>query len=80
MVIFVDPVFVFETIGAVALPVPPVDAAYQSNPDPVAVKTGAVTPGHMAAGSVTVGAAGVGLIVVVIVALGPSQPFTVWDT
>ena len=77
MVIFVVPAFVFETIGAVALPVPPVDAAYQSNPDPAAVKTGAVTPGHMAAGSVTVGAAGSALTVSVTVVLGLLQPVAI---
>ena len=67
-------------VGAVDEPVPPVAAVYQSKLVPVAVSGTAVVFWQYVTGVVTPGAAGVGLIVTVIEARGPSQPLVDWLT
>ena len=66
-----------EGTGAVALPVPPVAAVYQSRLLPVAVRSVAVAFWQYVTGELTVGAAGVALIVTAIVDRGPSHPLIV---
>ncbi len=74
------PTVAVEGTGAVAEPVPPVAAVYQSKLDPVAVKAVAVAFWQYVTGVVTVGAAGVAVILTVICALGLSQLPVDWLT
>ena len=77
----VFPAVVVEGIGAVALPVPPVATVYHRRLVPVAVSAVAVSLRQYVTGVVTVGAAGNGLTVTTITALGLWQPFAfVWLT
>ena len=67
---------VVEGVGAVADPVPPVAAAYQSKFVPIAVNAVAVAfPEKI--GEFTIGAAGVAVTSTVITARGDSHPLTV---
>ena len=59
------PTVVVEGVGAVALPVPPVAVVYQSKPVPVAVRAVAVEFWQYVTGLVTVGNAGVVMIVTI---------------
>ncbi len=70
----IEPVGVVDGVGAVALPTPPVATVYHKRLVPVAVKATAVAFWQYVTGLVTVGAAGVGLTVTTIEALGLSQP------
>ena len=63
--------------GAAATPVPPVAFVYQSRLLPVAVQAVAVAFWQYVMGDVTVGAGVLVVILTVIVARGPSHPFTV---
>ena len=63
-----------------ALPVPPVDAAYHNKPVPVAVSAAEPVPWQYTTGLVTTGAGVDGSMFTLITALGPSQPFIVWVT
>ncbi len=67
------PVKAVEGVGAVAEPTPPAERVYQSRFVPVALSGVEASPWQYVTGLVTVGAAGVALIVTVIAALGPSQ-------
>jgi hypothetical protein len=69
-----------DGVGAVAEPVPPEAVVYQRRLVPVAVSAEAVAPWQYTTGLVTTGAAGVGLTVTSICALGPSQIPVVWLT
>ncbi len=74
------PAVAVEGVGAVADPAPPAAVVYQSRFVPVAVNADAVAPWQYVTGEVTIGAAGVALIVTVIDALGPSHVPVVWLT
>ena len=77
----VFPAAAVEGVGAVALPVPPVATVYHRRFVPVAVSAVAVSLRQYVTGVVTVGAAGNGLTVTTITALGLWQPFAfVWLT
>ena len=67
-------------VDAVAKPVPPVAAVYQSRLVPVAVKGTAALFSQYGAGVVTAGFAGVGLTVTVIKLLELAQPETLCVT
>ena len=69
----VFPVAAVDGVGAVAEPTPPAAVVYQRRLVPVAVKGTEAVPWQYTTGVITVGAAGVGLIVTVIAALGPSH-------
>lgn len=73
----VVPVEAVDGVGAVDEPVPPVALVYHSSPTPEADSGAAVVPMQYAGGAVAAGAAGSGLIVMVMAARGPSQPLTV---
>jgi hypothetical protein len=65
-----DPV---DGVGAVEDPVPPLAVVYHWRLVPAAVRAEAAAPWQYTTGLVTIGAAGVGLTVTSICALGPSQ-------
>ena len=67
-------------MGAVALPVPPVEAVYHNKFTPVAVKAVALVFWQYTTGVVTIGAGGGATIVTVISARSLSQGATVCDT
>jgi hypothetical protein len=70
-----------EGVGAVELPVPPVEVVYHNRPVPVAVSGAAVAPRQYVTGDVTTGADGNEFTVTTISALGPSQLLAfVWLT
>jgi hypothetical protein len=74
------PTVAVDGVGAVAVPVPPVAVVYHNKFVPVAVSAIAVAAWQYATGDVTIGAAGVALIVTVIAALGLSHVLAVWLT
>ena len=75
----VFPAVAVEGVGAVAIPVPPVDTVYHNRFVPVAVNAVAVAFWQYVTGVITVGAAGVAVIVTVTSNLAElSQPLTVW--
>jgi hypothetical protein len=66
-----------DGVGAVELPVPPVDTVYHNRFVPVAVNADEVAFKQYTTGVVTPGAVGRSLTVTAISDLGPSQPLTV---
>lgn len=67
------PAILVDGVGAVALPVPPAELVYQSRPVPPAVRAELLPPIHRFTGELTVGAAGVALMVTTIFVRGPSH-------
>ena len=69
-------------MGAVAVPVPPLEVLYHNKFVPVAVRAVAVAPRQYVTCVITVGAAGAAITCTFIVALGlsPQPPVVVWLT